>query len=196
MKDSALVVVDMLYDFIDGSMACRHAEEAVSASAAFIDKQTAGMEEDKDAIQAGFPILFVRDFHPTDHSSFSENGGIWPSHCVQGTHGAEIHETLAPYASEEFTFFKGFKKNEEQYSGFEGINDAGQSLYDVLDIMDIKNVFVCGIATEYCVKNTCMDLLKAGFTVWLLTDCIGYVDQQAHLDSLKEMEAAGIRLMA
>ena len=195
MKDSALVVVDMLHDFIDGSMACKNASEAVDSSLAFIEKQTAGIEADKDAIQERFPILFVRDYHPSNHSSFLENGGIWPPHCVQGSYGAEIAEVLAPYASEEFTFYKGFEKDKEQYSGFESINEAGQSLYDVMDIMDIKNVYVCGIATEYCVKNTCMDLLKAGYTVWLLQDCLGYVDYEGHLEALKEMKTAGIRLL-
>lgn len=194
MKDSALVVVDMLHDFIDGTMACKNANEAVAETMTFIEKQTAGTEEEKDVIQARFPILFIRDFHPADHSSFADNGGLWPAHCVQGTHGAEIAEQLAPYASEEFTFFKGYEKEKEQYSGFEAINEAGQSLNDVLDIMDIKNVFVCGIATEYCVKNTCIDLLKAGYTVWLLKDCLGYVDYEDHLKALQEMQAAGIRL--
>lgn len=184
----------MLYDFIDGTMACKNADEAVKASVSFIEKRAAGLIEDADAIQAGFPIMFVRDFHPSDHSSFISEGGPWPSHCVRHTPGAEIHEALRPYATEEFTFFKGCDKDKEQYSGFEGINNAGQSLNDVLNIMDIKNVFVCGIATEYCVKNTCMDLLKAGFTVWLLQTGLAYVEYEGHIKALKEMEEAGIRL--
>ncbi|MBO6083335.1 MAG: isochorismatase family protein, partial [Bacteroidales bacterium] len=67
--------------------------------------------------------------------------------------------------------------------------------HDVLDIMDIKNVYVCGIATEYCVRNTCEDLLKAGYNVLLLKDAIGYVDAEGHKQALPEMEAEGIRLI-
>ena len=195
MKDSALVVVDMLNDFIDGTMACKNAEEAIASSLAFIEKETAGLIEDKEAIQDSFPIIFVRDFHPSDHSSFQAQGGPWPSHCVKHTPGAEIHKSLRPYATEELTFFKGYDKEKEEYSGFNGKNEGGQSLQDVLSIMDIKNVFVCGIATEYCVKNTCLDLMKAGFTVWLLQDGLAYVSYEGHIQALKEMEEAGVKLM-
>lgn len=195
MKDCALVVVDMLYDFIDGSMACLHAEEAVAASLAFIQEKTGEPQETEEVIRGAFPILFVRDFHPADHCSFREQGGPWPPHCVQGTRGAEVHEALAPYMDEALTFYKGYRRDVEQYSGFEGINEAGQSLHDVLDIMDIKNVYVCGIATEYCVRNTCEDLLKAGCNVLLLQDAIGYVDADGHRKALPEMAAEGIRLI-
>ncbi len=195
MKDTALVVVDMLYDFIDGSMACKNADEAIAESLRFIEKMTSGPEQGADVIRSRFPILFVRDFHPADHCSFTGQGGPWPPHCVQGTHGADVHEALAPYASEELTFYKGYKQDKEQYSGFEGINEAGQSLYDVLDIMDIKNIYVCGIATEYCVRNTCEDLLKAGFNVYLLQDGIAYVDYEGHLEALAAMKKEGIRLI-
>jgi nicotinamidase-related amidase len=194
MKDSALVVVDMLYDFIDGSMACKNASEAVSSSLAFIDKMTSEELDGPDVIEAGFPILFVCDNHPRNHCSFVSEGGPWPEHCVQGTHGAEIHSSLKPYAKPHLTFFKGRDPKKEQYSGFEGVNAAGQSLGEVLDLMDIRNVYVCGIATEYCVRNTCEDLLKAGFNVWLLNECLGYVKYEDHLAALSAMEKEGIRL--
>ena len=195
MKDCALVVVDMLYDFIDGSMACAHAEEAVQRSLDFIREKTSEPQETEEVIRGAFPILFGREFHPADHCSFKEQGGPWPPHCVQGTHGAEVHEALVPYTDEALTFYKGYDRAVEQYSGFEGINEAGQSLHDVLDIMDIKNVYVCGIATEYCVRNTCEDLLKAGYNVYLLQDAIGYVEEEGHRKALPEMEAEGIRLV-
>ena len=183
MKDCALVVVDMLYDFIDGSLACGNAQEAVSQTLQFIRKE-------KD-----YPILFIRDFHPANHSSFAAQGGPWPPHCVAGTRGCSIHEALAPHALEELTFYKGEDPAQEQYSGFEGTNMAGQTLGEVLSLLDIKNVYITGIATEYCVKNTAEDLLKAGFKVTVLTDCLGYVDHQGHLDTLPVLESEGIRLL-
>lgn len=194
MHNSALVVVDMLYDFIDGSLACLNAENAVKATLAAIDSKTKGQGGEDHEILDTFPILFIRDHHPADHSSFKDQGGIWPSHCVAGTRGSEIHQSLAPYASEELTFDKGCDRDTEQYSGFEAVNNAGQPLAEVLELLDTTDVYVCGIATEYCVRNTCEDLQKAGFKVHLLKECIAYVDLQGHQKALAEMAAKGISI--
>ena len=194
MHNSALVVVDMLYDFIDGSLACLNAENAVKVTLAAIDSKTNGQGGEDHEILDTFPILFIRDHHPADHSSFKDQGGIWPSHCVAGTRGSEIHQSLAPYASEELTFDKGCDRDTEQYSGFEAVNNAGQPLAEVLELLDTTDVYVCGIATEYCVRNTCEDLQKAGFKVHLLKDCIAYVDLQGHQKALVEMAAKGISI--
>ena len=194
MKNNALVVVDMLYDFIDGSLACQNAENAVAQTLRYIDSQTRNQGGEEHEILDTFPILFIRDHHPADHSSFKEFGGMWPAHCVAGTHGGDIHADLAPYASEELTFDKGCDKGCEQYSGFEAVNDAGQPLGEILELLDTTDVYVCGIATEYCVRNTCEDLQKAGFKVHLLKDCIAYVDGEGHLKALAEMAQEGISI--
>lgn len=194
MRNSALVVVDMLYDFIDGSLACQNADNAVKETLKFIDSQTKGQGGEDHEILDTFPILFVRDHHPADHSSFKEQGGIWPVHCVAGTHGGEIHKDLVPYVREELTFDKGCDRETEQYSGFEGVNNAGQSLGEILELLDTTDVFVCGIATEYCVRNTCEDLMKAGFKVRLLSECIAYVDNEGHKKALQEMADEGISI--
>lgn len=195
-KNTALVVVDELYDFIDGSLACINAETAVKETLRFIDTHTEAQEGDKDVeILDTFPILFIRDHHPADHSSFVGFGGTWPAHCVAGTHGGEIHEELKPYASEELTFDKGCDKALEQYSGFEGRNSAGQPLGEILELLDVKTAYVCGIATEFCVRKTCEDLLKAGFKVKLLTKALAYVSEQGHEKALEEMKAEGIELI-
>ena len=192
MQNTALVVVDMQYDFIDGSLACHNADNAISLTLKFIDKHTKGQRGEEHEILDTFPILFTRDYHPADHSSFAEQGGTWPTHCVAGTHGAEIHESLVPYVCEELTFDKGCDKSSEQYSGFEGQNNAEQSLGEILEMLDTTDVYVCGIATEYCVRNTCEDLKKAGYKVHLLSDCLGYVDENGHRQALQEMSDNGI----
>lgn len=192
MQNTALVVVDMQYDFIDGSLACQNADNAISQTLKFIDKHTKGQRGEEHEILDTFPILFTRDYHPADHSSFAEQGGTWPTHCVAGTHGAEIHESLVPYVCEELTFDKGCDKSSEQYSGFEGQNNAEQSLGEILEMLDTTDVYVCGIATEYCVRNTCEDLKKAGYQVHLLSDCLGYVDENGHRQALQEMSDNGI----
>ena len=192
MKNSALVVVDMLYDFIDGTLACQNAENAVKETLKQIDKLTRGQGGEEHEILDTFPILFVRDQHPADHCSFSGFGGTWPAHCVAGTHGGEIHEELIPYVREELTFDKGCCKEAEQYSGFEALNSAEQSLGEILELLDTTDVYVCGIATEFCVKNTCEDLQKAGFKVHLLKNCVAYVTSEGHLKALEEMASKGI----
>lgn len=194
MRNSALVIVDMLYDFIDGSLACHNADNAIKNTLKFIDSQTKGQGGEDHEILDTFPILFVRDHHPADHSSFKEYGGTWPAHCVAGTHGGEIHADLIAYAKEELTFDKGCCRTTEQYSGFDGMNLAEQSLGEVLELLDATEVYVCGIATEYCVRNTCEDLLKAGHKVHLLKECLAYVDYEGHLKALEEMAAEGISI--
>ncbi len=186
-KNSAIVVVDMLYDFIDGTLACLNAEKAVEKSVEYIKKafHTWGHP----------PIAFIKDSHPTDHCSFKERGGDWPIHCVEGTHGGDIHESLTPFVDEGMVFFKGRDRNEEQYSGAQGLNEAGQSLCEVLNILDIKEVVICGIATEFCVKNTALDLLDAGFKVSLLKEGLGYVSEEGHKAAIEQMKEKGIHII-
>lgn len=194
MNNHALVVVDMQYDFIDGSLACQNAENAVKNTLKYIDSQTKGQGGEDHEILDTFPILFTRDFHPADHSSFKDQGGIWPPHCVAGTHGGDIHEDLLPYACEELTFDKGCNRDKEEYSGFAGVNSAEQSLGEILELLDTTDVYICGIATEYCVRNTAEDILKAGYRVHLLKDCLAYVDYAGHLKALEEMAAEGVNI--
>lgn len=180
---SAHVSVDMLYDFIDGTMACHNGNKAAVAARGFIKAHPE------------MPVLFVCDHHPADHSSFKENGGIWPAHCIQGTRGAEIEESLAAFACEEMTFYKGRNRDTEQYSGFEGTNNMGESLDDKLQELGARRVYVSGIATEYCIKATCTDLLAAGYEVYLLTDALAYVDEEGHEKAIAEMDGMGIKML-
>ncbi len=180
---SAHVVVDMLYDFIDGTMACHNGQKAAVAARAFIKAHPE------------MPVLFVCDHHPSDHSSFKDYGGIWPMHCITGTRGAEIEEGLAGYATEELTFYKGEDAGTEQYSGFEGANASGETLDDKLQELGVRRVYVSGIATEYCIKATCSDLLAAGYEVCLLTDALAYVDEDGHEKAIAEMDGMGIKML-
>ena len=75
------------------------------------------------------------------------------------------------------------------------MNEAGQSLEEVLSLLEIKTVYVTGIATEYCVKNTAEDIKKAGYNVVVLKDCLGYVDAKGHEDTLKEFTSKGIEVI-
>lgn len=194
MKNSAIIVVDMLYDFIDGSLACLNACNAVAESRKYISKAVNVDDFDENGIVDTIPVLFIRDHHPANHCSFTENGGIWPVHCVAGTHGGDIHDDLKEFVNEDLTFDKGCDPACEQYSGFESCNAAGQSLSEVLDLLGITDVYLCGIATEFCVRNTAADLKKAGYRVHLLQKCVAYVNEDGHKEAIAQMKAEGIMM--
>lgn len=187
---SAHIVVDMLYDFIDGSMACKNSQNAVDNSIAFINNNP---EQ---------PVFYIADSHPASHCSFKENGGIWPAHCVAGTKGQEIHQkyyTLVNKAAQRPGQNNTLKKGEdpalEQYSGFEAILPTGQTLESTLKEHSNSEVYVSGIATEYCINATVTDLKNAGFKVNLIKDAIAYVDYNDHLETLEKLKKIGINIV-
>lgn len=174
------LVVDMLYDFIDGTLACGNAENAVHEVVKYIN---AHPEE---------RVIYITDYHPENHSSFADYGGIWPVHCVQGTHGGAIHEAfytdvINPANRPDPTrniFRKGEQVDKEQYSGFESVGPDGRLLSQCVG----KDLVISGIATEYCVKNTLMEFLNAGHNIELLVPGLGYVDKKGHDETMKELE--------
>ena len=174
------LVVDMLYDFIDGTLACGNAENAVHEVVKYINAHP----DEK--------VIYITDYHPANHSSFAENGGIWPVHCVQGTRGGAIHEAFytdvinpanRPDPARNI-FRKGEKVDEEQYSGFESVGPDGRMLSECVG----KDLVISGIATEYCVKNTLMEFLNAGHNIELLVPGLGYVEKKGHDATMKELE--------
>src|SRR5439155_10828636 len=104
-------------------------------------------------------VVATRDWHPPDHGSFREQGGIWPVHCVQGTEGAELHPGLVRERV-DVVVDKGQDRAAEGYSGFEAT-----ALEELLRSRGVDQVTIGGIATDYCVKNTALDALRLGFGV-------------------------------
>ena len=120
-------------------------------------------------------IFFSRDWHPPDHCSFREEGGPWPSHCVQDTEGARFSPLLkAPGAANIIS--KGTEADKEEYSALYGRDTMGNTLHQRLRQSGIRRAFVGGLATDYCVLNTVRDLLREGYEVYVLTDAIRAVD--------------------
>ncbi|MBQ5435261.1 MAG: isochorismatase family protein, partial [Bacteroidales bacterium] len=180
------VVVDMLYDFIDGTMACANAEQAVAESIRILNRYPTDR------------VLYVCDHHPENHCSFQSQGGPWPAHCVMQTRGGAIHDDFYTKVeredhrpSKENTFFKGVNPKREQYSGFESHNAEGIELNNFLT----KNVLVSGIATEYCVRETCFDLVKSGHNVFLLEKGLAYIDKEGHNRTLAELARIGVKIV-
>lgn len=109
-------------------------------------------------------IFATRDWHPPNHISFLEYGGIWPSHCVRDTKGAKFPSTLK-LPEKVVLISKATDPIKEGYSGFENTD-----LLKILKKNHIKRLFIGGLAIEYCVKNTVLDALNFGFETFFLYD--------------------------
>jgi nicotinamidase/pyrazinamidase len=147
-------------------------------------------------------VIATRDWHPAGHGSFvgvpvdpdawrgADPPSIWPVHCVAGTPGAELHPNL-DRAKVDVVLDKGQDRNSQGYSAFHDTR-----LGDLLRDRGVDHLFVAGLATDYCVKNTVLDARREGFDVTVVEDAVRGVNVEPG-DSeraLEEMEAAGAHL--
>ena len=153
---NALVIVDVQRDFCPGgSLVVPKGDDVVPVLNTYI----------KLFNYLNLPIFYSRDLHP-EYTKHFEN---WPKHCVKGTEGADFHPDLFvdPFA---FHIFKGLE-DDDAYSAFDGTWDiADMDLKDLLLHLGIDKLFVGGLATDYCVKATCLDGKKYGTNVCFLQD--------------------------
>lgn len=172
----ALVIVDFQNDFTPGgALAVPNGDEIAER----INELSASGDYEL--------VVATRDWHPADHTSFGEQGGPWPVHCVAGTQGAQLHPALNQLPIDVIVD-KGQAVDTDGYSGFEGTD-----LEQILRERGITQVTVVGLATDYCVKNTALDALRAGFQVTVDSTAVRGVDVQEG-DSeraLAEVRAAG-----
>ncbi len=120
-------------------------------------------------------ILATRDWHPVKSRHFKDFGGIWPVHCIQNTWGAAFHHDLK-LSKETLFLYKGMDPDKDCYSAFCAEDTSGSSLSDILKRLDINELFIAGLATDYCVKFTALEAMKHGFKVKILMDAIQGVD--------------------
>ncbi len=158
----ALIVVDMQRDFMPGgALPVPEGDKIVPRLNQYI----------RLFFERGLPVFFTRDWHPPDHISFKDQGGVWPPHCVQDTEGAKFHPDLYIPPDNRFIISKGTSRDFDAYSGFQGT-----MLDQLLKERGIKRVFVGGVATDYCVKNTVLGAINLGYEAFLLLDGIKGVD--------------------
>lgn len=132
-------------------------------------------------------IFATRDWHPSDHSSFLEQGGQWPPHCIAFTPGAAFPTSLE-LPSDTQILSKATKREKDAYSGFEDTQ-----LDALLKSSGIRRVFIGGIATEYCVLNTVKNALQYDYVTFVLEDAIGAIniDPEDGRHALEEMVRRG-----
>ncbi len=161
-EKDALIVVDVQRDFMPGgALPVPQGDSVVAPLNSYIELFE----------RRGLPVFFTRDWHPENHISFKAYGGIWPPHCVQNTEGAEFHPDLKMPSDNRFIISKGTSPDFDAYSGFQGT-----LLEDLLRERGVKRVFVGGVATDYCVKNTVIGALNRDFQAFLLIDAVKGVD--------------------
>ena len=183
-RDAALLIVDVQNDFCPGgALAVPDGDRVVEPLS-----RAAGC-----FAAAGLPVLASRDWHPPVTRHFSAFGGAWPLHCVPETPGAAFHPALhLPEGTLVIT--KGSDPDSDSYSAFDGRSADGSSPGDILAALHVRHLYVGGLATDYCVRSSVLDALKAGLGVTVLSDAVAGVDV-AEGDSekaLKEMGRKGV----
>lgn len=203
-KGDSLLVVDMQNDFMPGGAL------AIDKGDAFLVQVNELMALFK---KFNFPVVLTQDWHPPDHESFaSQHPGkrpfdpyeapgigpvLWPDHVVQGTSGAEFYPGLDTRFAEAI-IRKGFHKRTDSYSGFlenDHITETGLDGY--LRSRNVKRIFICGLAADYCVYFTSVDGSTKGYEVFYISDLTNPVGSPS--DSVKkaisDMHLMGVRFL-
>ena len=172
-KNDALLIVDVQNDFLpNGNLAVSNGDKIITPLNRYI----------RIFRKLGLPIFASRDWHPANHCSFKDQGGIWPPHCIADTQGAQFAATLE-LPKNAVIVSKASLVNKDAYSAFDGTNLKG-----VLHSKNIRRLFVGGLATDYCVLNSVKDALKNNFAVFVLQDAIRAVNLQPDDDRKAEEE--------
>ena len=140
----------------------------------------------------GLPVIFTRDWHPRETKHFKEFGGAWPVHCVQGTKGARFHPDLEIPKS-AMVLSKGMDPEVDSYSAFQAFTVQGRDLESALHELSVDELFICGLATDYCVRATALDGVRRGLTIRVLRDAIRGVEVKRgdSENAIKEMRGHG-----
>jgi nicotinamidase/pyrazinamidase len=174
-SQDALVLVDVQNDFCPGgALPAPGGDEIVPLLNEWIDAARAG----------GSVVAASRDWHPPHHCSFKEQGGPWPKHCVQHTHGAEFRADLRLPAT-VIVLNTGAAPDDDGYSAFEGTG-----LADTLREKGVERVWIGGLVLEVCVRATCLDAARAGFETHLILAGARALERPE--ETLAELREAGV----
>ncbi len=197
------IVVDLQGDFT----AAKHGTLAVAGTdEVYLESVRAACRR---LFERGIPLYATQDWHPADHVSFFTNHPgkkpfemiqiegrdqvLWPPHCVQGTANAEI---LLDPGLWRAVVKKGMDRRFDSYSGFRDDGGAETGLERVLRKDGIEHLVVFGLATDYCVKATALDAVRAGFRVTLIENLCRGVAPASSAAAVAEMKTAGIEVAA
>lgn len=191
----ALIIVDVQNDFCNGgALAVSGADDIVS-----------GINEAAKDFEI---VVTTQDWHPSNHGSFAENNPgmkpfetgklqgrdqiMWPVHCVATSPGAEFHPALEVNA---VNFRKGSDPSADSYSGFKDDDGKSTGLGEFLREQNVCEVFVCGLALDFCVKFTAIDAKNNGFNTSVLLNLTASVYPQNTPEVIKTLKSKGIKVM-
>ena len=200
----ALIIVDLQIDFMPGgSLAVEGGDTLIS-----------GVNEIMKRFErADAGIILTQDWHPPDHHSFagSHEGKapfdpiddimgigpvLWPDHCVRGTKGAEFHPDLNVDRA-HLILRKGMRPVLDSYSAFtENDRKTDTGLAGYLQNKELKRIFICGLALDYCVFWSSMDGMRKGFETFVITDLCKGISEETTQAALTEMTSRGIGLVS
>lgn len=157
--NNALIIVDLQNDFLEkGALAIKNSSKIIPG----INKLVVSVKKNN------WLVIETMDSHPLDHVSFKTTGGNWPVHCVSESFGAQITKKLI---NGDFLIKKGTNSKEDSYSAFfNGKNKYPTELKNILKNNKIKNVYICGLALDYCVMQTALDAKKNKFNTFVIID--------------------------
>ncbi|MDD4980198.1 MAG: bifunctional nicotinamidase/pyrazinamidase [Candidatus Omnitrophica bacterium] len=181
----ALLVVDVQNDFCpNGALAVPEGDKIVPSVNKYI----------KIFSKKKLPIFLTRDWHPKKTGHFKKFGGAWPVHCIQNTKGAAFHPKLKLPKGAIF-LYKGIYPQRDGYSVFEAETLSGMSFSNLLELFGIEEIYIAGLATDYCVKFSTRDALRGGFKVKLLMDAVKGVNinPEDSEDAVREMARNGAK---
>jgi nicotinamidase-related amidase len=160
-QGDALLIVDVQKDFLPGgALGVPRSDHLIPVINAYVERFAT----------AGLPVYASRDWHPPQHCSFRDRGGPWPPHCIAGSPGAEFGEELE-LPPDTRIISKATDAARDAYSAFDHTTLAAE-----LRAKGVERVFICGLATEYCVLSSTEDAIRLGFSVVLLNDAIGAIE--------------------
>ncbi|HWI40689.1 MAG TPA: nicotinamidase [Verrucomicrobiae bacterium] len=178
--DSALLVVDVQNDFCPGGgLGIAFGDEVIPTLNGYIELFRA----------ENLPVIATRDWHPPQTSHFARFGGKWPQHCIRDTAGAEFHPGLR-LPPEAVVISKGTDPNDNGYSAFSGRAADGTPLAEILERRGVRRLYIGGLATDYCVKESALDALALGYGVTVLLDAVKAAEDAG--TALQVMRAAGV----
>jgi len=176
-KGDGLCLVDVQNDFCPGgALAVNEGDQVIPVLNRFI----------KRALEIGVPVYASRDWHPSNHISFKDQGGPWPPHCVQDTKGASFRKDLElPQGVIKIT--KGVRFDKDQNSVFDQTGLADQLKRDGV----VGRLWVGGLAQDVCVLASVLDGRKAGFQIYVIERATRPVTDESGRQALEEMKNAG-----
>jgi nicotinamidase/pyrazinamidase len=197
MPTDVLAVVDIQYDFLPGGrLAVAGGDEIIP----LVNQVGARFRN----------VVLTQDWHPQGHISFASNHSeakpfelielpyglqvLWPDHCTWGSRGAELALALdLPHA--QLVVRKGYNSTVDSYSAFEEADHRTKTgLEGYLRERGIERVFLCGLATDFCVAWSALDARKAGFETYVIEDACRAIDTSGSLAAAwRDMDAAGVK---